>query len=105
MGMKLEKWRSRTNLTFWTLIMDHPLKEKKKTPTSSRTDWAALFKVCSATILSISILATLAFGSMSSMILVKLSVNIAMNKNESSMIIEESGKLGLHKIGCPVQSL
>ena len=25
MGIKLEKWRSRTNLTFWTLITDHPL--------------------------------------------------------------------------------
>ncbi len=23
--MKLEKWRSRTKLTFWTLVVDHPL--------------------------------------------------------------------------------
>ena len=27
MGMKLEKWQSRTSLTYWTLIMDHPLIE------------------------------------------------------------------------------
>jgi hypothetical protein len=28
MAIKLENWRSRNNLTFWTLVMDHPLNHK-----------------------------------------------------------------------------